>query len=265
MSRSRAWAFTLNNTHELAEIKGAVYVIQGKEKAPTTGTPHVQGYAYFENARGFKAFKSLLPNGAHVEVAKGTALQNRVYCCKEGSFEESGTCPQQGRRADISDLYDLAKAGKSDIEIGESNPAAYLRYYKACDRVRFNYACRQVGWKKVTVRVYWGETGTGKTRKAYKRDPHLFQLDHDSIGQLWWDGYVDQKTVLLDDYYGGIQHSKLLRLLDGNGFSLPIKGGHTWKQYECVIITSNAHPREWYPGGLSAALARRLGKIREIR
>lgn len=262
--RSRAWAFTLNNTHELAEIKGATYVIQGKEKAPTTGTPHVQGYAYFENARTFKGFKGLLPHGAHVEAAKGTAIQNRTYCSKEGSFVESGSCPKQGKRADISELYELAKAGKSDIEIGESNPGGYMRYFKGIDRVRFNYSSRTATWTEMHNRVYWGKTGTGKTRKAYKRDPALFQLDHDSIGQLWWDGYSDQKTILLDDYYGAIPHSKLLRLLDGRGFSLAIKGGFTWKAYSSVIFTSNAHPREWYPGGLSPALARRLGKIREI-
>lgn len=262
MSRSRAWTFTINGSHEYAEIKGCCYSVQGKETAKT-GTKHIQGYCYFSNARTFDQVKALVPVGTHLEVAQASAEKNRVYCSKEGAFRITGVMPEQGKRTDISSLYTMARDGASDCDIGDALPGAYLKYYRGVDRVRLNFARQKKKWRNVRVYVYYGKTGTGKTRKCYKKDPDLYSVNHD-IGNLWWDGYTNQKSILLDDFYGGINHGLLLRLLDGQPFQLPIKGGQTWKQWKRVFITSNAAPDQWYPGGLSPALARRFRKVREM-
>lgn len=114
-------------------------------------------------------------------------------------------------------------------------------------------------FEPVETHVLWGDTGSGKTRAAYEFDPDLWMVPH-SDGQLWFDGYVGQSTILIDDFYGWIKYGFLLRLLDGYKFDLQIKGGFTRKMWKTVIITSNKPPEEWYQQGVTPALRRRLTK-----
>ena len=85
MERSRAYVFTLNNYTEedekyLQEVLQCRYIIYGRETAPETGTPHLQGYVYFNSARPFNAVRKL--RKWHIEKAKGDALQNGEYVKK---------------------------------------------------------------------------------------------------------------------------------------------------------------------------------------
>lgn len=79
------------------------YAIWGKEIAPTTGTPHLQGYVAFVERTAFSTIRRLLP-GSHIENARGDPSTNRVYCRKDGDFTEFGrfdSIPFQGKRSDI--------------------------------------------------------------------------------------------------------------------------------------------------------------------
>jgi len=57
--KSRDWCFTLNNYKAIDEAilrqLDSKYLIYGYETAPETGTPHLQGYVYFENEYGAPA------------------------------------------------------------------------------------------------------------------------------------------------------------------------------------------------------------------
>ena len=74
MSRSRNYCFTLNNysDDELRSVRelSCRYLVVGFEVGEM-GTPHLQGFICFENAKSFAAVKALIP-GAHIEVAKGS-------------------------------------------------------------------------------------------------------------------------------------------------------------------------------------------------
>ncbi len=106
--RFRAACFTLNNPTdvELAKfstpIAGLRYFVFLRERAPTTGTVHVQGYAYSNAAKSLSAWKTIFGTRAHVEGARGSPQQNRDYCTKETSREEGtepvewGELPNQG-------------------------------------------------------------------------------------------------------------------------------------------------------------------------
>lgn len=162
-------------------------------------------------------------------------------------------------------MYDLASQGQSDVKIGESNPAAYMRYYKAVDRVRLNYARLDHDFTPVEVLVLLGPPGCGKTRRAHEIDPNLHALS-EYTSPLWFDGYTDQDTLLLDDFNGGIKFTYLLRLLDGYKFNLPIKGGFTWKRWKRVIITSNYTVDSWYNSAFNfGALVRRISEVIEFK
>lgn len=90
-SKHRGFCFTLNNPLEgdidtICDL-GPRYLIVGKEYAPTTGTPHLQGYIYFTNPRSFIAVATAFPRW-HIMIANGTPLENFTYCSKGGDFVE---------------------------------------------------------------------------------------------------------------------------------------------------------------------------------
>lgn len=97
--RARGWCWTLNNYTEeeynklksndtLDTLKIGKMVI-GLEKGKFMGTPHLQGYYYFDNAVSFSTLKKLIPKG-HIERAKGSPSDNFLYCSKEGNFVSRG-------------------------------------------------------------------------------------------------------------------------------------------------------------------------------
>ena len=53
------------------------------------GTPHLQGYVIMEKKTTLVEMKKLFPR-AHLEVAKGSPEQNKIYCSKDGKFQEFG-------------------------------------------------------------------------------------------------------------------------------------------------------------------------------
>lgn len=260
--RSRAWVFTKqehDNAPEYDEKKHK-YLLYGKETAPTTGKEHLQGYVVFKHPQRLKTLKKWLP-GAHLEVAKGSAQQNYTYCTKEGDFVEFGTLPKQGKRTDVEKLVELAKQRKRPREAWEEEPVAYFKFHKHYRHV-FNMELYKEtkDFRHVKVIVLWGPLGFGKSRIAHEADPHLYTLFSEK--PLWFDGYCGEKTLLIDDFCGGIEYLQLLRLLDGYRMQCPVKGGSTWACWDTVYITSNTPPDAWYIE--YSALQRRLTEIIKV-
>lgn len=95
-----------------------------------------------------------------------------------------------------------------------------------------------------SVTVFWGPTGTGKTRRAWE----LGGMDaYPKVPNTkFWDGYQGQKVVIIDEFRGDISISNLLRWFDRYPVLVEIKGSSTILCAETVYITSNLSPREWY-------------------
>jgi hypothetical protein len=101
-----------------------------------------------------------------------------------------------------------------------------------------------------TVKIYvlYGRTGTGKSVRVRHFRPHVYTK---MGGSKFWDGYVDQETVLLDDYSGampGDEVEELFNWLDGYSIRVQNKGGSMMPRYKEIFITSNLHPRDWFRG-----------------
>lgn len=114
-SRSRGWAFTINNYTDEDEAilrdmsEDAEYMIIGKEVGENNGVPHLQGYVFFKYQRPFDSIKKSIPR-AHLEKAKANALANYDYCSKGGNYVEYGTRPRQGQRNDIDEARQALRA-----------------------------------------------------------------------------------------------------------------------------------------------------------
>lgn len=88
---------------------------------------------------------------------------------------------------------------------------------------------------------YWlsGATGTGKSRWVHQNFPDAYWKP--CLGP-WFDGYVNQETVVIDDYrVDAKDHTSLrwlLRLVDRYPLQVPIKGAFVNFAAKRVIITS---------------------------
>lgn len=85
--RARRWVYTWNNhtNTDFDTMKGWCVlhctVYRAQEETGENGTPHIQGYWEFKNARDFKSLHKLWPK-CHIEVCKNKeAAMN--YCMKE--------------------------------------------------------------------------------------------------------------------------------------------------------------------------------------
>ena len=96
------------------------------------------------------------------------------------------------------------------------------------------------------VIVYIGETGAGKSRTAAEvaTDGTTYYKPRGE----WWDGYQQQNTVIIDDFYGWIKYDEILKICDRYPYQVPIKGGYEQFTSKRIIITSNEPIENWYKG-----------------
>lgn len=112
----------------------------------------------------------------------------------------------------------------------------------------------------VSVVVLVGATGVGKSHGIHARFPDVYVCPLPSVkgGQPWFDGYIGQKQVLFDDFYGQVTQSEMLTLCDKYRKQVQVKGGFTnWVPLQ-IFITSNDMPAMWWPEGLLPAMERRI-------
>lgn len=104
--RSRKFVFTVNNYSEKhkntrTQLKEAfekfkdVKYIMGYEIAPTTGTPHIQGYVQFKNAIMWKTVCEMIPHSKVIDNVKGTLEENLIYCSKTGDYITNCEMPEE--------------------------------------------------------------------------------------------------------------------------------------------------------------------------
>jgi len=146
---------------------------------------------------------------------------------------------QRNRSKDWDAILDSAKSGDF-----ESIPSDVLIHcYNSLSRIRSDFA-RPTGIEK-EVYVFWGDTGTGKSRDAwqlsglgaYPKNPRT----------KWWDGYRGQECVVIDEFRGDIDVANLLRWFDRYPVLVEIKGSSLPLSANKIWITSNLSPRQWYP------------------
>lgn len=290
MARYRNFVFTLNNyTDEdrarFVKNEYINYVVYGLEVAPTTGTPHLQGYVELKQQMGIKAIhKHLFGNQkVHIEKRKGSQKQAIDYCKKinqnppcEPNTEvfEEGNPTHQGKRSDLSHIDNMISEGVTLGQVVQQcGNFQQIRYAEK----RFEY--KPLSPEYIEKEVYWhyGETGTGKTRAVYEYIKHrqeedkTFDFFRSNIGGgQWFTGYNGQQLALLDEVRAGRwPYSTMLELLDGYEVRIPTKGGFTSWNPSIVFITSPLHPKDCYKGQLEFGdghinqLLRRITAIRK--
>ncbi len=265
---SRKYLFTINNPTEgeilALSIIDVKFIVYQREQGHQDNTIHYQGWVVWRKPIRPTQCRTWLGGRAHVEVQRGTNSECYEYCTKldtrlEGPWER-GTKPEGGgTRTDLAACKELILNGAPDRELGLQFFGTYVRYHRGFEAFRKSLAIKKR--EPPTVEIFWGATGTGKTRKVYEDcDAEAFWMMRGN----WFDGYDGQRHVVIDDFYAWMPWSQLLRILDRYPCRVPTKGGSVVWQATHIWITSNQDPREWYEyrrGMEWATLKRRVTSI----
>lgn len=252
MAKNRNWCFTLNNyTEEEVEAIKVIecnYLIFGKEVGES-GTPHLQGYIEFKNARHLGGVKKLIGSRAHLETRKGTAEQASTYCKKEGNeIFEVGKMSHAGARTDLTALRDKILE-EDHTEVIVENFELYCRYRGGIDAL-IDYKNLKKKRTTMTKGIWlYGETGVGKSHRAFELAGDDVYVWTDDNG--WWDGYQGQRTVVINDFRGAIKYNEMLQMIDKWPHSVRRRGRVPMPfTSELVIVTSSLKPEDIYNGVL---------------
>lgn len=275
--QSRNWMFTINNPtvrddpQRWLEPKAKYYAFQ--HEIGEQGTPHIQGYVIFKGNQRMAGLKKLHAK-AHWETRRGTHEQALAYCTKdetrvEGSISTVwGDPPSPGKRSDLLAMKESIDNNPliTMEEVYDNHFSVALRY-SAHIKEYIALKAPKRNWKSI-VTVICGPPGTGKTRLCHDVSPKAYVKDATS---KWWDNYDGVSDVILDDFYGGIQHTTMLALLDRYHCQVECKGGVINFAPKRIFITSNKPYNEWYsrPEGISddawnlkvAAIERRIDNL----
>lgn len=217
-------------------------------------TYHTHVFAAFSSAVRFSTMKNLFPE-AHIEMARGTAIENRDYIQKsgkwqdeekhgtalDGTFEEHGEIPEehQGERSDLAYLLELIKVGYSNHDIINMVPA-YLFSIDKIERARQMLRAEENKevFRILTNTYIWGQTGTGKTRSimeehGYTNVYRVTDYTHP------FDSYAGEDVVMFDEFRSQLKMHDMLNFLDGYPLSLPCRYTNRQACYTKVYIVSN--------------------------
>jgi len=250
------------------------YIIFQEEVAPSTHTPHLQGYVEFSTRLRMDLIKELLTgdphSGIHLEKRSGTAIQAKEYCKKTDSRKpntlpfESGTLLITTRIEEennfISDIKDLTTPFNDIID---DHTITYLKIGSRAKEIReLQYKHRD---KIPEIYIFTGPSGSGKSFTARKYWPNAYTVPWPTGGRWWWPNYNHEDCIILDEFRQQIAYHVLLQLLDSGPFTIEHKGGNQKMTSNTIIITSNIPLAEWYKGVKQrTALFRRIQQFATI-
>lgn len=259
--QARYFMATIRESDWEPKLEHGVKFIKGQLECGDGGFRHYQLLVTFAQKKTIRQAKSTFGvASAHFEPTRSAAANDYVW--KEDTrigepFQFGSESFQRNSKTDWDRIRNLASAG----EMGDVPSEIYIRYYSNLQRIRVD-SLQPIPMER-SATVFWGPTGTGKSRRAweeaggsaYSKDPRT----------KFWCGYNGQQHVIIDEFRGAIDISHLLRWLDRYPVRVEVKGSSVPLQATKFWLTSNIHPSEWYPlldQETESALFRRLNILK---
>lgn len=272
-SKGQYFVFTQNLVYEEEEALGLIerfkigleqclklrqitFISVGHEIAPKTGMHHLQGYIEIQGRMTFKQFKNMQifsgQKPVWVAQARGNGMENIEYTGKakdegryyyiSGEFRNYG----QGKSKDMVLVQKKLDQGVvlSDIYRNHFETSAkHYRFFK-------EYISVTTPSRDSPTQVYYiyGPSGTGKSKYCadtwgFNRELVYWLPLQKAGGNVWWDGYEGQKTVIIDDWYPGYfgkGHCTFMqRLVDRYPFMVAIHCGQVNFAATTIVFSSN--------------------------
>lgn len=209
------------------KLEDCKYCVGQLEEGNENHTKHIQSFVVFKNPKWFERVKVLFPT-AHIEVAKGTNVQNRDYCSKSETklydAFEFGVFAEERARTDLKTFFELLDAGATDLELRELSPTLYLKEFSKINELRLTRKKEIYSKQKrdVVVTYVYGPPGSGKS--TYVDDltinDDVFRVD--CFDKSAFTGYSGEDTLIIDEFKGQFNIQFMNRLLDC--FPLKLRG-----------------------------------------
>lgn len=242
--QARYWLLTIPQHEFTPYLPPGTQWLRGQlERGNDTGYLHWQLVVGFANPTRLAAIKRLFGDSCHAEKTRSAAADSYVFkedTSVEGTRFELGTKPiSRASKTDWDKIRESAKSGRFD-----DIPAdIYIRCYHQLKTIAKDHLRPEP--LERSVYVFWGTTGTGKSRRAW--DEASFEAYPKDPRSKFWDGYQGQENVVIDEFRGGIDISHMLRWTDRYPTIIEAKHGATILRATKIWITSNLSPTEWYP------------------
>jgi len=236
--------FTINNPEVQLEFSDEIirYAVWQQEIGEQ-GTPHYQGYIEATAKLSLPKWKLILGNKAHIEARKGTRDQARDYCMKSeskvdgpweyGKWSGGG----QGSRSDLKAVAGFIMGSAPSLrEAASEFPETFIRFHRGIEKlVSLQLKPRDPNVPPVVTWIY-GPTGVGKTKKATTEYGASYYMKDNT---MWWDGYEQQETIIMDDIDDRIPFRVMLQLLDRYPYQGQVKGGYVHINSKNIVITAD--------------------------
>jgi len=259
MSQARYWMLTIPYADFVVpeEVPTSLQYLRGQRELGEGGFDHWQLLAHFKKPARLAAVKKVFGRTCHAEVSRSEAADAYVWKLDtrvEGTnFELGARAIRRSVATDWDAVASNARSGRLDLIPSD----VLVRCYNQLRRIEGDALAPTPMERE--VRVYWGATGTGKSRTAwaeagwdaYPKGPR----------SRFWDGYRGSPHVIIDEFRGAIDVAYLLTWFDRYPVVVEVKGSSVVLKATKIWLTSNLHPRDWYPdldAATVAALLRRL-------
>jgi len=223
--------------------EGVAYIKGQLECGEGTGYVHWQVLCVFRKKASLSAVKRLFGDGCHAELSRSSASDDYVFkedTRVDGTQFELGVKPF--RRNSPTD-WGAVRAAATANDLSAVPDDIYIRCFHQLQSIgRSNGRAYP---RTTSVTVYWGPTHTGKSYKAWECcgvDPYIKDPT-----EKWWDLYRGELSCFLDEFRGGIPISCALRWFGIYACYVQIKGGYVPLRVNNFQVTSNKHPRDWWP------------------
>lgn len=278
--KHHAFCFTEHNYDDAVEARLSAdnwlaYLIYGREKCPTTGTHHLQGFVWTHEAKTKQQMVRhmklnfigvpgkdkgpkyhCVDDGEHKdELGNPTG-----YCKKDGDWHEQGVRPTeeqfneqapkgQGARSDLLSIKKAIDEG-SNVETlldDDQHFHAFATHKKFFTEYQAHKR-RRTEFVHLQIHVRHGPTGTDKTRYVFaNHDLDDLWVWNPGMGP-WFDGYAGQSVVLFDEFRGDIPYGQILNATDGYPkCKVPFKGGFIDFSPKIIYFTSPVNYDAWWP------------------
>lgn len=265
---AKNYCFTLNNytpeqEKQLQECEHFGYIVYGREIAPTTGTPHLQGYFQLQKKKRITWIKKHINNQMNLRIANGTAAENKKYCTKDGDYYENGTPTIAG--SNTAALYRAVQECKTWNDVlqleGSEKRLNYVREVWNNREPEKLPEIRPRPWQqrvmdilqepaddRTIVWIYDPQGGKGKTYlcKYLMANCGAFYISPSKSTDIY-AAYNNQRIILYDiprsfeDQY--INYSALEKLKDGILFSGKYTSATKYRKDNAhLIVFSNEKP-----------------------
>ncbi len=235
------------------------------ERAPTTGTPHLQIYIEFTLGKKLSSRQiHEIPGLRHVAIKPAPRSVRRCleYVSKQATRisdypklrGRAGTFRGESKARSRREIHDQILQGRmTSKQASEADTDYYIRHSSGIDKlIGLHQKDRNEQTKAI---IYYGPTGCGKSIKAWAETPKAYPFSWPKGSRMWFDKYSggnaegnDHDTMIMDEFRSHrLSLSRFIDFIGGTPLPVQTKGGHTTFNSHTIVVTTNEEPMNWYP------------------